>query len=86
MTDVTLTDISRLVIALGKVLQLHDGDPCRGCGQQQPCATVAILTDPKLIASTTAAMNLVQETADELRRERQPRLSVVRPHLSQERR
>lgn len=86
MTDVTLTDVSRLVSAIGKILQLHDGDPCRGCGRAQPCATVAILSEPKLIASTTAVMNLVRETADELRREQRPRLSVIRAESSQERR
>lgn len=86
MTDVTLTDVSRLASAIGKILQLHDGDPCRGCAQRQPCDTALILADEALIASTTAVMNLVQETADELRREQRPRLSVIRPDLSQERR
>lgn len=86
MTDVTLSDIARITSAIGKILQLHDGDPCRGCGQQPPCATVAILSEPKVIASTTAVMNLVRETADELRREQRPRLSVIRAELSQERR
>lgn len=84
MTDVTLTDVSRVVIALGKILQVHDGDPCRGCGQAQPCATAAILTEQKLIASTTAVMDLVRETADEARREQRPRLALV-PESSQER-
>lgn len=86
MSDVTLSDIARITSAIGKILQLHDGDPCRGCAQRPPCATVAILTEPKVIESTTAVMNLVQETADELRREQRPRLSVIRPDSSQERR
>lgn len=85
MTDVTLFDIARITIALGKILQLHDGDPCRDCGQAQPCATAAILTDPKLITSTTAVVNLVREVNDERRREQRPRLSVIRAESSQER-
>ncbi len=87
MTDATVGDIARITIALGKILQLHDGDPCQGCGQGQPCSTAAILTDEALIASTYSVMDLVREVNDERKRGQRPVLTVVenRAESTQER-
>jgi len=64
----TVRDAYRLVTALGRVMQLHDGEPCGACGQPQPCATVRILSTPELVESTTAVMDLLERANDEIRR------------------